>query len=258
MTSFKRFQNSPMSVSELRAELVLHGWSCVPLEPGDVTGESMQDIVRALGTPISQDAVGTMVWQVREQAQLRPRITCADPGPQALGLVPRSWTLDEFPFHTDGSFEDPQPTHVALYAVRADHKGGGQTQLKSVAEILSHLSNDSRHVLLTTLYRFRVPPEFVKDAADRCLPIVYGDGLMRWRHEQIDETEATPAQRVALAELADAIETVQPICLNLHDGDLLVVDNGRFLHARTAILDPQRHLLRMRFAMSGEVVGRRA
>jgi alpha-ketoglutarate-dependent taurine dioxygenase len=241
-----------MSVSELRAELVLHGWSCVPLEPGDVTGGSMQDIVRQLGTPIAQDAAGTMVWQVRQHTRN------ADPGPQALGLVPRSWTLDEFPFHTDGSFEDPQPAHVALYAVRADRMGGGQTQLKSVAEILSHLSNESRHTLLTSRYRFRVPPEFVKDAADRCLPIVYGDGLMRWRHEQIDTSEATEAQRAALAELVDAVEVVQPICLNLHDGDLLVVDNGRFLHARTTILDAERHLLRMRFAMSGDGARRRA
>lgn len=239
MTSARMFQDR-ISVSELRAELALHGWSCVPLEPGDVTGESMQEIVRALGTPIVQNAAGATVWNVRHHPEAARRIN-----------APRSWTLDEFPFHTDGSFEDPQPSHIALYVVQADRYGGGQTQLKNVAKILSHVTPASLRALRSTRFRIHVPDEFTKDVGARRLPIVYGDGLMRYRRELIDDRDATDEQRVALSELVDAVETVQPVCLNLRSSDLLVVDNGRWLHARTEIRDPQRHLLRMRFEMEG-------
>jgi alpha-ketoglutarate-dependent taurine dioxygenase len=238
-----RFQsNLPQlpSVPELRTEMVLHGWSRVTLEPGDVTGSSMQDIVRTLGTPLTQDASGALVWHVRQQ-----------PEAEARGDAPRSWTLDEFPFHTDGSFEDPQPAWVALYCVQADRFGGGETQLKSVHEILARVSLENLQVLRTTRYRFAVPPEFRRDLPERALPIVYGPNLMRYRREQILDEGCSPRQREALAELVDAVESVQPVCFHLRSGDLLLLDNGRYLHARTAVLDPDRHLLRMRFTLDG-------
>ena len=236
-----RFQNNlPQlpSVPELRTEMVLHGWSCVTLEPGDVTGSSMQDIVQQLGTPLTQDASGALVWHVRQPPEAEVR-----------GCAPRSWTLDEFPFHTDGSFEDPQPAWVALYCVEPDRFGGGQTQLKNVREILARVSPVSLHTLRTTRYRFAVPPEFRRDVPERELPIVYGPDMMRYRREQILDEGCTREQLEALAELVDAVETVEPVCFHLRSGDLLLLDNGRYLHARSRVLDPDRHLLRMRFTL---------
>jgi hypothetical protein len=111
------------------------------------------------------------------------------------------------------------------------------------------VSPENLHVLRTTRYRFAVPPEFRKDLPERELPIVFGPNLMRYRREQILDEACTPRQREALAELVDAVESVPPVCFHLRSGDLLLLDNGRYLHARSRVLDPDRHLLRMRFTL---------
>jgi len=40
----------------------------------------------------------------------------------------------------------------------------------------------------------------------------------------------------------------------LRSGMILLLDNARFLHARTEVRDPERHLLRMRFSCNAPVM----
>lgn len=73
---------------------------------------------------------------------------------------------------------------------------------------------------------------------------------MRYRRDIIDESKLTFDQKRALnavdALLADPYLVqyyrIPPQCIAFYD-------NGRFLHGRTPVRDPKRHLKRIRFHM---------
>ena len=202
--------------TDLADEVAREGWAILDFDPECVNDDDLLEAIAEVGTPLPQDAAGTLVWHVRLDPQAAVK-------PQAA----RSLTLDEFPFHTDGSFEDPQPRYVALYAVREDRLGGGESQLKRVASILAALAPDDRRVLAERRLRHRVPEEFRKDVAYRDLPLVYGDGLLRYRPELIDRTRCEAAELRALTNLEAAVDAAPTIKLRLRRGEMLVVDNAR-------------------------------
>jgi alpha-ketoglutarate-dependent taurine dioxygenase len=224
-----------VNLSALRRLLEEDGLVLVQAEPGDAAGRSMRRLVAGLGTADAHHAGGQEVWDVRYR-----------PGTGATET--RSLTLKSFPYHTDGSFEEPPPRSIALYVVREDRFGGGVNLLVEVSEVLKHVSREAQEVLRSPRFRFRVPAEFDKGRPYCDAPVLFGDGLLRYRREIIDETTCSAAQVAALDELDGAIEAVEPLQLTLPAGMVLLLDNARFLHARTEVRDPERHLLRMRFS----------
>lgn len=220
----------------LRSQLAHEGMALVQIEPGDEAGRGMQRIVAELGAACTHHAGGDEVWNIR-----------FDPAAGDAGT--RSRTMKEFPLHTDGAFEEPAPRYIAQYVVREDRFGGGESLLLNVADILVQLSPETCDILRHTHFRFCTPREFDKGLAYNDLPILFGDGLVRFRREIIDESACSLDQIAALDEVDVAIDALEPMRFQLPSGALLLLDNARFLHARTAVLDPQRHLLRMRFSM---------
>jgi len=75
---------------------------------------------------------------------------------------------------------------------------------------------------------------------------------MRYRRKIIDE-QLCPEAVPALDELDAAISAVEPLRMRLRSGTILLLDNARFLHARSEVRDPERHLLRMRFSCAASV-----
>jgi alpha-ketoglutarate-dependent taurine dioxygenase len=240
LTSKPRYSNSERSqpkkaiLRALRQRLDERGIVLARTEPGDTTGRTMRQIVAALGRADVHDAGGRQVWDIRYK-------------PEAVDGT-RSLTLKAFPYHTDGSFEDPSPTAIALYVVREDRFGGGDTLLIEAAQALRQLSDEALDVLRTTRFRFQIPAEFAKDVPYRDLPILLGPDRLRYRREILDETRCAPMQVAALDALDAALAAVEPIRMTLRSGTILLLDNARFLHARTELRDPERHLLRMRFS----------
>ena len=186
----------------------------------------LNQLVAGWGLPHLHDAAGRQIWNVRRQPQGRAR----------------SQGLDEFRLHTDASFEDPPPRYVALFVVTADARGGGCSLWVSAAEVLARLSSDSR-LTLQEDFRLRVPEEFYKDRTFCMGPLHCPPDLIRYRGEVV---VAQPHQQQALADLELALQG-STHSLWLPAGSLLLLDNWRFFHGRTPVLDPQRHLLRMRF-----------
>jgi alpha-ketoglutarate-dependent taurine dioxygenase len=217
----------------LRRELKRRGIALVQVEPGDVEGRELRGIVSTLGTADSHHGDGCPIWPVRP--------THAEYGGA------RSLTMMPFPFHTDGSFEDPPPRYIALYVVREDREGGGTTLVLAVAPLLNRVSDEARHILGSTKFRIRVPTEFDKGVPHRDLPVLLDNCRLRYRREIIDATACTPAQVAAMDRLDDAIASADPMRLQLRSGMILLLDNALFLHARTEVRDRERHLLRMRF-----------
>jgi alpha-ketoglutarate-dependent taurine dioxygenase len=229
--------SSTSQLSPLRQALLERGIALVMAEPGDAEGRELTLIVAALGQADSHHAAGAELWHVRFDP------TVAD----YRGA--RSLTTMAFPFHTDGSFEQPPPRYIALYVVQQDRHGGGLTLLLETAAVLNRISPQARQILRSTNFRFRVPPEFDKGTPHRDLPILLDRGLLRYRREIIDESMCTPAQTLAMDELDAAINSAEPVSLPLESGTILLLDNALFLHARTEVFDRERHLLRMRFNM---------
>ncbi|MHB2021346.1 MAG: TauD/TfdA family dioxygenase [Candidatus Xenobia bacterium] len=194
--------------------------------------EAMLHLISELGTPSPHHQGGPIVWDVR----------------YTPGAAVRSRTLQPFPFHTDSSFEDSPPNGMALYVLRQDACGGGYTRLLEARKALEHLSPLTRHRLREPVYRFTVPPEFDKGTAARYLPILYGGSRVRYRREIIDERNLSPHHREALDDLDRALADHSLVdTVLLPAGTLLLLDNTRWLHGRSVILDAQRHLQRIRF-----------
>lgn len=223
------------ALDEARRRLQQDGLVLVQATPGDTEGRAVQQIVERLGTAEEHDRLGQTVWHIRYDAAAAARGATA------------SLTLEPLPFHTDGAFEDPSPRYLAQYVVREDRFGGGETLLIDVAKVLRRLSAKTKHLLRSTTFRFHAPAEYAKGAGFRDAPVLFGDGLMRYRRVIIDNN-ITAEAAAALDELDTAIAAVEPLHLRLRSGEVLLLDNARFLHARTEVLDPERHLLRMRFS----------
>ena len=223
-------------IPALRRELRRRGIVLLRVDPGDVAGCELRRIVAALGKADPHCGDDQELWHIR---------CVAGAGKQPSA---RSQTADPFPFHTDGSFEDPPPDYIALYVVQHDQVGGGVTLFLSVQTVLKRISTEERHILSATRFRFRVPSEFNKGVPYRDLSVLLRRGRVRYRREIIDESVCTPTQIRAMDEFDAAIATAQPMRFSLESGMIVIFDNASFLHARTEVLDPERHLLRMRFS----------
>lgn len=222
--------------SEARRRLERDGLALIKATPGDANGREVQELIEQLGTAEVHDRLGQTVWHIRYDVAAAARGATA------------SLTLEPLPFHTDGAFEDPSPRYLAQYVVQEDRFGGGETLLVGVDDVLRRLSAQTLDVLKSATFRFRAPAEYAKGAGYRDAPILFGAGLMRYRRVIIDDGDLDEGVVAALDELDAAIATVEPLSLRLRSGEILLIDNARFLHARTEVLDPDRHLLRMRFS----------
>lgn len=198
--------------------------------------------------PISHSASRGWFWDVR------PATTDF----QTLNHQARSETMDEFPWHTDCSYEDPTPRLFALHVLQHDRFGGGTLSVTNVDKLVAQLSEASKRALERDEFRITIPKEFVKTPEKTCitgrvLGSIQGQSIMRFRQDIL--TPLTEDARFALDELNDALArgevlnraTVHLEAKDLPSGSVVLVDNWRWLHARNDVKDPKRHLRRVRW-----------
>ncbi len=207
-----------------------------------------------IGRPVSADPHRrNLVWEVCPKSELpsdyTPTITehCGDAA-----------------LHTDSAFKRSPETYVLLFTYKPASDGGGLSQLLSAQRLLESLSEstDGREcirLLREKRFPFQVPTAFTKKRLDSVVewvsaPIVSGRGKIRYRHDLIVSaldhgvTSLLPESQWAIAYTARELEKLAPRSLSLHSGDLLVLNNQRVLHGRTAFEDRDRMLLRVRLA----------
>ncbi|EFY93929.1 hypothetical protein MAC_00420 [Metarhizium acridum CQMa 102] len=192
--------------------------------------------------PVSHSASRGWFWDVRPAAS----------DFQTRNHQARSETMAEFPWHTDCSYEDPTPRLFALQILRHDHLGGGTLSVANVDQLLRHLSPRTRLALARDEFEIAVPKEFSKSPertsiTGRLLSTSRGRGALRFRRDIL--APLTPAAAAALDELNAALEmaTLHLPASDLPSGSVILVDNFRWLHARTDIRDQARHLRRVRW-----------
>lgn len=167
--------------------------------------------------------------------------------------------MEEFPWHTDCSYEEAPPRYFALQVLQEDRCGGGTLSVMNVGRLSSLLSSSTCAALLRPEFRITVPPEFVKSEDKQyivgSLMAVDAEGLpsmVRFREDILAPLTAEAA--LALGEMKECLlgskveaETLHltPDCLPR--GSIILMDNYRWLHARNHVNDPKRHLRRVRW-----------
>ncbi|GHC68224.1 TauD/TfdA family dioxygenase [Streptomyces flavofungini] len=164
--------------------------------------------------------------------------------------------------HTEAPGWDPSPRHLALYCHRQARCGGGHTDLLD-GRLLKKLLSPAEHALLTdTRIDFPGPGGAAPAGGPVTVPMLYeeddGRPVLRFSYNLLTaadydaaldaspEPDLLPLGRAGadlarhVGELFDEYRTR----VLIPDGSLLIWDNQRMLHARSAYADADRHLTR--------------
>ncbi|KAI1826000.1 hypothetical protein F4861DRAFT_146459 [Xylaria intraflava] len=202
------------------------------------------------GLPLTHSSSRGWFWDIRPSAS----------NFQTANYQARSETMEDFPWHTDCSYEDPPPRYFALQVLQPDRYGGGVLSLMNVERLSEQLSSSTREALMRPEYKITTPPEFIKDSEAQHItrellsPDSSGQpSVMRFRGDIVTPVNNIAAQ--ALEDLGRVMKaaTTQPhVTMHLTAADLpersiVLVNNRRWLHSRTDVKDPERHLRRVRW-----------
>jgi alpha-ketoglutarate-dependent taurine dioxygenase len=244
-------------VGSVSQHLQQHGILKISLGFPDPSSQYLKRLVISLHEnhghqlPISHSASRGWFWDVRP---------ASDTLFQTSQHQARSETAEEFPWHTDCSYEDLPPRYFALHVLQHDRCGGGTLSVMNVQKLTELLSPDTRTSLMRPDYSISVPLEFIKKPENKK---IVGSVLaarqdvqphmMRFRRDLIIPMTETASR--ALQELdmflgdskAQEQSTLHLTPTDLPAGSIILVDNRRWLHARNNIKDPKRHLRRVRW-----------
>jgi alpha-ketoglutarate-dependent taurine dioxygenase len=234
------------SLDEARAAVANQGWTVLadtPFRRGNEPDErAVLDVTSAFGRPSTRDG-GRAVWAV-----------AARPGGHGGTFSTRTGAAG---FHTDAQYRDEPEDYVCLAAVRpaAD---GGVTRLLAMDDAMRAISGQTDGASLLALmarliWTWNVPAEFrlsdsAAGATEGMAPaaVLSPTGGIRWRADNLSERVPYAANHAArrIDVLFDGAPGIVEV--RLERGEMLIVENHRVLHARTAFSDERRLLLRVR------------
>ncbi|GII77830.1 L-asparagine oxygenase [Sphaerisporangium rufum] len=144
----------------------------------------------------------------------------------------------EFLLHTETPFRDVSPDYLALLCLRADPTGRAKTRVADIRRVVGTLSEAEIAVLARPRYAFETDnPVVVLDGRGLTEPqpiISERDGTRVI--EYVGDLVATDAEsQRALDDLGRRV-LATAVDIALERGDLLVLDNGRVVHGRNAIV----------------------
>ena len=228
------------------------GISVIDLRFFDGGSVYLSDLILALGhrhghgPPIPHSGTQGWYWDVRPKEKGANRA--------------RSETSQNFPWHTDCSYESQPPQYFGLHVLHADQYGGGTLRIMNTARLLGMLSNISYESLSRPEFQIKVPPEFYKGIASIYGNVIKkddkGDSVCVRYRSDIFQPVSSGAEK-ALREFDELLGGhaenvfgnlgIELTAKDLPDNSIVLIDNGRWLHSRTEINDSQRHLRRVRW-----------
>ncbi|OTB04746.1 hypothetical protein M426DRAFT_73311 [Hypoxylon sp. CI-4A] len=247
------FSRQPHHVNDVSEKLGQMGLLKISLGFTDKNSQYLKQLLVSLHEyhghelPISHSATRGWFWDVRP----------SNSDFQTENHQARSETMDQFPWHTDCSYEDPPPRFFALQVLQPDRCGGGTLSIMNVQRLSELLSSTSREALARPEYLISIPPEFIKDSAQRHIigSLLFESkearsSILRYREDILTPLNEEAAR--ALRELNQVLHNasrysdliVRLTSDDLPEGSIVLVDNRRWLHARSSIKDPERHLRR--------------
>ncbi|KAL3419063.1 taurine catabolism dioxygenase [Phlyctema vagabunda] len=215
------------------------------------------------GPPLTHSSTRGWFWDVKPDAESMARKHSA-----------RSETMEDFPWHTDCSYDSRPPRFFGLHVLQADRCGGGTLSVMQTSRLVDKLSEKTIQVLCEREFRIQVPPEFSKDTGSNSngntgftlgsllapmspsLTAPDASSQMRFRF-RADIVQALSARaEEALDELNQVLREARQRddenCLRLApdilpNGSIVLLDNSRWIHARNRVQDAGRHLRRIRW-----------
>lgn len=243
-------------VQEVSQVLETRGVLKVTLDFHDEGSQYLRDLMYSLhgnhghGLPISHSASRGWFWDVRPSSSMF----------QSQNHQARSETMEDFPWHTDCSYEASPPRFFGLQVLQPDRQGGGTLSLMHVEELVPLLSPTSVAALLKPHYRIVTPQEFSKGSGSACHvigSIFATDNAGRATMMRFREDITTPLSDEAYGALKELKRTLLGLEMQqkiihltpefLPKGSIVLIDNYRWLHARNQVRDPKRHLRRVRW-----------
>ena len=228
------------------------GLAIVDLGFPDADSEYLRRLVLSLGRyhshgpPITHSATRGWFWDVKPKKR--------------AGVQARSESSLDFPWHTDCSYESHPPQFFALHVLHADRYGGGTLSALNVSRALEKLKPRTFASLSRPEFRIKVPLEFAK-GVDNITECLVGKGeeesgvRIRYRADIIEPLSNDASDALGKLQQIFAVSgntDAQDVQVNLSpevlpDNTIVLVDNGRWLHARNEVRDPERHLRRVRW-----------
>ncbi|WEW61324.1 hypothetical protein PRK78_006814 [Emydomyces testavorans] len=246
--------NEQSHVNSVNERLEETGFLIIKLGFGDDESHYMKQLILNLhkyhghGLPITHSASRGWFWDVRPL-----------PGAQQTAAKPaRSETAQDFPWHTDCSYEQFPPRFFALQVLQPDRCGGGTLSILNVDRLTRLLSPSARLSLSKPEFRINVPAEFIKSDERHITTGLLGadvtNGAMELRFREEILTPLTDVAKSAVEELGRILLSEQTKAATIEltpellpRGSIVLINNRRWLHARSEVKDPDRHLRRVRW-----------
>jgi hypothetical protein len=199
-----------------------------------------------LGTPVSQDAAGTLLGHVRDE-----RVECTGPEVRLYR------TRDRQDFHTDGA------DIIGLLCLHGA-RSGGESKLASSYAVYNEILRrrpDLLEVLYEPMWWDRNGEEAAGEDPAFPLPVLHDVGgeprifYIGWYIRDAQRHPNVPRLTGEQREALDLIETIANdrafhVEMDFRPGDVQLLNNAKILHSREAFedddaLDERRHLLRL-------------
>lgn len=137
--------------------------------------------------------------------------------------------------HTETAFHPIKPDFLMLYCLRTDRDGKAYTLVSDLCKVLAELDEETILELEKDQFRAAIDYSFGNFNWDKYTPIaepiIYQDRTrVTYEHFMIANS---PEGQKALEKMTYAVRKVQEKIL-LQPGDLLIIDNKRAIHGRTA------------------------
>lgn len=163
-----------------------------------------------------------------------------------------AYTNRELPVHTDNPYRDPVPGFQMLHCLAAAGEGGDSIFVDgmAVAERIRAHDPDNFKALCQTPVLFRFQDATVDLIAERTMLELDSQGEFRAIYYNDRSIAPLPLNGPRLKkyypayrQLAELVrEPARLVVCRLEPGDLVLFDNTRILHGRTAFLSGDRHL----------------
>lgn len=148
-----------------------------------------------------------------------------------------------FALHSDGSERENPPEAMALLCIEAAEQGGASL-FCHIGDLLALLGDADKEALTKQEFLFR----------NKAKPILWqeaGHWQLRYNRIHIEQGTELSLEQAALLDRLDAAAAQAAQRLVLQAGQLLLLDNMRFLHGREAFAPSSgRCLLRLRFYLT--------
>lgn len=244
-------------VIECKAQLALQGWTVIKNVPED---DRVKAVLKELGELLPQ-YTGDLTYEVK-----------ALPGFEKYQYSQSANTIQP---HTEAPVYTPPPKYLALHCRRQATCGSGHTLLADGFRFIQGLPAELRALATQKLVNFsgfRTPENGADKAPSSSSPILSlgpdGAPILRFsynvfRYDNLHPTlgmvsrqefHATDSFFRSMCEQASSFFAAENVAVLIPDGGILIFDNQRMLHARSAYRDPARHLTRYWVGRADSVV----